>query len=80
MIDTLVPTREGIATAPAKSDQEIMEEFKSRNAWGLYTSVDLKNCNPETIRDAGKIREFVVQLCDLIKMKRFGEPQIINFG
>ena len=62
MIDTLVPTREGIATAPAKSDQ------------------DLKNCNPETIRDAGKIREFVIQLCDLIKMKRFGEPQIINFG
>ncbi len=80
MIDTLVPTREGIATAPAKSDQEIMEEFKSRNAWGLYASVDLKNCNPETIRDAGKIREFVIQLCDLIKMKRFGEPQIINFG
>ena len=80
MIYTLVPTREGITTVPAKSDQEIMEEFKVRNAWGLYTSVDLKNCNPETIRDAGKIREFVVELCDLIKMKRFGEPQIINFG
>ena len=80
MIDILVPTREGIAAVPAKSDQEIMEEFKVRDAWGLYASVDLKNCNPETIRDAGKIREFVLQLCDLIKMKRFGEPQIINFG
>jgi len=80
MIDILVPTREGIAAVPAKSDQEIMEEFKVRDAWGLYISVDLKNCNPETIRDAGKIREFVLQLCDLIKMKRFGEPQIINFG
>jgi len=80
MIDTLVPTKEGIVTVPSKSDQEIMEEFKVRNAWGLYVSVDLKNCNPETIRDPGKIREFVVQLCDLIKMKRFGEPQIINFG
>ena len=80
MIDTLVPTKEGIVTVPSKSDQEIMEEFKVRNAWGLYASVDLKNCNPEIIRDPGKIREFVVQLCDLIKMKRFGEPQIINFG
>lgn len=80
MIDVLEPTKEGIVTAPAKSDQEIAEEFKVRNAWGLYTSVDLKNCNPETIRDAGKIREFVIKLCDLIRMKRFGEPQIIHFG
>lgn len=80
MIDVLEPTKEGIVTAAAKSDQEIAEEFKVRNAWGLYTSVDLKNCNPETIRDAGKIREFVIKLCDLIRMKRFGEPQIIHFG
>ncbi len=80
MIDVLVPTREGVATVPPKSDQETMEEFKARNAWGLYMSVDLRNCNPESIRDAGKIREFVVELCDLIKMNRFGEPQIINFG
>lgn len=80
MIDVLVPTRGGVINAPPKSDVETMEDFKARNAWGLYTSVDLKDCNPETIRDAGKIREFVLELCELIKMKRFGEPQIINFG
>ncbi len=80
MIDVLVPTRGGVINAPPKSDVETMEDFMARNAWGLYTSVDLKDCNPETIRDAGKIREFVLELCELIKMKRFGEPQIIHFG
>ena len=32
------------------------------------------------IRDAQKIRQFVVELCDLIEMKRFGETQVIHFG
>lgn len=48
--------------------------------WGLLTSLDLYDCNPETIRDAEKIRQYVVDLCDLIEMKRFGECQVVNFG
>jgi S-adenosylmethionine/arginine decarboxylase-like enzyme len=48
--------------------------------WGLLTCIDLYECNPETIRDAEKIREFVVKLCDLIEMKRFGETQVVHFG
>jgi S-adenosylmethionine/arginine decarboxylase-like enzyme len=62
------------------SDDKICLRFKETDAWGLYTSVDLKGCNPATIRDAEKIRQFIVELCDLIDMKRFGEPQIIHFG
>jgi S-adenosylmethionine decarboxylase len=26
------------------------------------------------------IRQFVVQLCDLIEMKRYGETQVVHFG
>jgi S-adenosylmethionine/arginine decarboxylase-like enzyme len=48
--------------------------------WGLLTSMDLYGCNPETIRDAEKIKRFVVKLCDRIGMKRFGECQVVHFG
>ncbi len=48
--------------------------------WGLACSFDIYNCNPEIIRDANKIQEFVIKLCDLIEMKRFGETIIVNFG
>jgi S-adenosylmethionine/arginine decarboxylase-like enzyme len=63
-----------------KSFDEIEREFNKLEAWGLVTSVDLHNCNPETLRNADAIKEYVVQLCDLIKMKRFGECTVVNFG
>ena len=62
------------------SDDEIVIRFRESGAWGLYTSVDLKGCNPDTIRDPERIREFIVELCERIDMKRFGEPTIVHFG
>jgi S-adenosylmethionine decarboxylase len=56
------------------------KEFDQKKAWGILTSLDIHNCDPDTIRDPKKIKEFVIRLCEKIKMKRFGEPQIINFG
>jgi len=49
-------------------------------AWGLCTAVDLQDCNPDRIRDAEAIKRYVVELCELIGMKRFGECQVVNFG
>ena len=48
--------------------------------WGLLTSLDLYGCAPEIIRDSEKIRQYVIELCDLIDMKRFGECQVVHFG
>ena len=48
--------------------------------WGLLTSLDLYDCDPDTIRDADKIKQYVVELCALIDMKRFGECQVVHFG
>lgn len=48
--------------------------------WGLLSCVDLFECDPNIIRDAQKIRQFVIELCDLIKMKRHGETQVVHFG
>ena len=53
---------------------------EKEQVWGLASSIDIYECNPETIRDAEAIREFVAKLCDLIEMKRFGETQVVHFG
>lgn len=59
---------------------KIRMSYVKNKSWGITTSVDLHSCNPIFIRDAGKIREFVEKLCDLIKVKRFGECTIVHFG
>jgi S-adenosylmethionine/arginine decarboxylase-like enzyme len=48
--------------------------------WGYELQLDLHDCNPEAIRSAENIHNFVIELCDAIEMKRFGEPQIVHFG
>jgi S-adenosylmethionine/arginine decarboxylase-like enzyme len=53
---------------------------KEAAPWGLLTSLDLYRCNPETIRSADKIRQYVFELCDLIEMRRYGECQVVHFG
>lgn len=58
----------------------IKKEYDETQAWGILTSLDLHDCNPETIRDAEKIKEFVVKLCELIEVNRFGECQVVHFG
>lgn len=48
--------------------------------WGWHLVLNLYDCNPELITSAEVIKRFVIELCDLIKMRRFGEPTIVNFG
>ncbi len=56
------------------------DQYSELGAWGLYCSVDVHNCDPDIIRDGEMIRQYVIQLCDLIEMKRFGETQVVHFG
>ena len=60
--------------------QAVVEQAVTQSAWGIASSFDIYNCDPEAIRSAEKIQQFVVELCDLIEMKRFGETTIVNFG
>lgn len=62
------------------SDEETIERFKKNGEWGLLTSVDLHDCDPEKVRDGDYIRKFSVDLCDHIDMKRYGEPIVVRFG
>ena len=59
-------------------DQFVCEE--TAEVWGLLSCIDLYECDAETIRDAEKIKRFVIELCDLIQMKRFGGTQVVHFG
>ena len=63
-----------------KLEKSVMEQAIATNAWGIASSIDIYDCDPETIRDADKIRRFVAELCDLIEMKRFGETMVVHFG
>jgi len=56
------------------------EKDKKTEPWGHHSCIDLYDCNPATIRDAAKIKDFVARLCVLIDMKRFGETTVVNFG
>ncbi len=51
-----------------------------QEVWGIASSIDIYDCDPEKIRSADAIRRFVVELCELIEMKRFGETQVVHFG
>ncbi len=56
------------------------ERYKQTAPWGISTSVDIYDCEPEIIRDDKSIKRFVYELCDIIKMKPFGECQVVHFG
>lgn len=58
----------------------VPERAAAEQVWGIATAIDIYDCDPFTIRDADSIRRFVVELCDLIEMKRFGETQVVHFG
>lgn len=63
-----------------KKDLTILHRYKIQNPWGMSMSVDLYHCNPKTIRSATKVRQFVNELCSLIKVKKFGKTTVVDFG
>jgi len=62
------------------NQKNIMQQAIDEKVWGIASSFDIYHCNPETIRDADKIKQFVIELCDLIEMKRFQDTLVVNFG
>lgn len=67
-------------TTTATVTSQVMQKAIDDNVWGIASSIDIYECDPEIIRSADHIRKFVKELCDLIEMKRFGETQVVHFG
>jgi S-adenosylmethionine/arginine decarboxylase-like enzyme len=52
----------------------------STEYWGISSSIDLYECELGLMQNADAIREFVKTLCERIKMRRYGETQVVYFG
>jgi len=57
-----------------------MKSEFDKSYFGVETSIDLKKCNPELIRDEKAIKLFVISLCEILNVKRYGETTVVNFG
>lgn len=86
-IANFVPKKDKLDSLVEDSDPQTSGSYKSlikyyeaNNYWGLAASIDVQNCNPLLIRSADAIKQYVIQLCDLIKMKRFQDTCVVNFG
>ena len=63
-----------------KEYTELKSRFEQEQSWGLLSSIDLYKCDPDMIRNADKIKEYVKRLCEKIEMKRYGETVVVHFG
>lgn len=73
-------TLQAVENMSWKQDPIIGQAAIQPQVWGIASSVDIYNCDPQKIRSAEVIRHFVAELCELIEMKRFGETQLVHFG
>ncbi len=77
---TATAVRTSKKAAVKDADDPIRREYELQDAWGLHSGIDLHGCDADLIRDADAIRRFVVELCQRIGMKRYGECAVVNFG
>lgn len=52
----------------------------SMKRYGYELILNLYGCDPKVIRSRVALRKYIIQLCRLIKMKRYGPMHIEHFG
>ena len=57
-----------------------IEKENETEYWGVSSCIDLYDCDLRLMQDAEAIRTFVRLLCERIKMRRYGETQVVFFG
>jgi len=55
-------------------------QFEENKSWGISAAIDLHACDPDLVRSADDIRQFVSELCTLIEVTPFGECVVVHFG
>src|SRR4026209_801112 len=61
-------------------ETNLKETENETEYWGVSSSIDLYECDLGLMQNAEAIREFVRILCERIKMRRYGETQVVFFG
>ena len=51
-----------------------------KSIYGMELILDLYDCDPKVLASRKKLQEFVIKICRLIKMKRYGKPFVARFG
>jgi S-adenosylmethionine/arginine decarboxylase-like enzyme len=54
--------------------------FNKEKNWGITNSINLYQCDSEKIRSKKYISIFAQKICEVISMKAYGDPIIVNFG
>ena len=60
--------------------ENLKKQYHEADAWGMITSMDLHDCDPDIIKNSDNIKQYVEELCERIDMKRFGECVVVDFG
>lgn len=56
------------------------EEYGQEKSWGLLATINIYGCDREMIKSPKELERFVIELCELIDMKRYGDPFIERFA
>lgn len=60
--------------------ENTLEKEETSEYWGVSANIDLYDCDLSLMQNEEAIREFVRLLCDRIKMRRYGDTQVVFFG
>jgi len=60
--------------------ESTIEKEETSEYWGVSANIDLYECDLSLMQNEEAIREFVRLLCDRIKMRRYGDTQVVFFG
>jgi len=63
-----------------KSFDTIKKEFEGSRYWGMCSQIDVHKCDKKLIKNEQEIKYYVSTLCNLIRMKPFGECIVVHFG
>ena len=51
-----------------------------KRVYGMELILDLYDCDPKTLCSKRCLNDFIIKICKLIKVKRYGKPFIERFG
>ncbi|MFC2052825.1 adenosylmethionine decarboxylase [Chloroflexota bacterium] len=52
----------------------------NKDPWGWHLIINMYKCDPNLIRSYDAIKKYIENVTEMIDVKRFGEPIIVNFG
>lgn len=58
----------------------VKTDLDDSTAFGVELVLDLYGCDPDTIRSPDQLTRYVRELCELIGMRRYGNPFAERFG